>query len=316
MTSPDKPAESSRILDAIRAKRERRTSGRDIAEVEAALIADLDSFDVDGAERKAQAEEAARLADALPISALAFPEIVPEGTVRQKTDPAARAAEGLARAQAGGGLLGELRGQAEIRQRELHAEVTERSAANLAIDSALRYLFFYLHDLVQQLNIVKPAIPQQYRVANAFTLEDLVWEEGFTDYRTQSQSAGALLEQVSLTCQFVSPHHFDLVLDGAGADRFRNTIFDYGLQFDCKEYRNDRAYVERAEFSVRGQLAVNARWRADFGAGRLVLEMRNLERLGSTSIEIKAGNVDQGLLDDFGRLLLGQPNRFRELARR
>jgi hypothetical protein len=315
MTSSDKPP-ASRILDAIRAKRERRTSGRDIAEVEAALIADLDSFDVDSAERQAQAEEAARLADSLPISALAFPEIVPEGTARTKVDPAARAAAGLARAQAGGGLLGELRSQAEIRQRELHAEMAERSSANLAIDNALRYLFFYLHDLVQQLNIVKPEIPQQYRVAGAFTLSDLAWQEGFTDYRTQSQSAGALVELVTLTCQLSSPHEFALTLDGAAAERFRNTIFDYGLQFDCKEYRNERAYVERAEFSVRGQIAVNARWRADFAGGKLILETRNLERLGSASIAVRPGAIDQALLDDFGRVLLGQPNRFRELARR
>jgi hypothetical protein len=315
MTSSDKPP-ASRILDAIRAKRERRTSGRDIAEVEAALIADLDNFDLEGAERSAQAEEAARLASTLPISALAFPEIVPEGTARAEVDPAARAAAGLARVQAGGGLLGELRNQAEIRQRELHAEMAERSSANLAIDTALRYLFFYLHDLVQQLNIVKPAIPHQYRVAGAFTLTDLAWQEGFTDYRTQSQSAGALIELVTLTTQLSSPHEFALVLDGPGAERFRNTIFDYGLQFDCKEYRNDRAYVERAEFSVRGQLSINARWRADFAGGRLRLEMRNLERLGSTSLDIRPGAVDQALLDDFGRLLLGQPNRFRELARR
>ncbi|NJD26219.1 MAG: hypothetical protein FIB06_12525 [Betaproteobacteria bacterium] len=315
MTTSDKPA-ASMILDAIRAKRERRTSGRDIAEVEAALIADLDSFDIDSAERSAQAEEAARIANALPISALAFPEIVPEGTSRTQADPSARAAAGLARAQAGGGLLGELRGQAEIRQRELHAEMAERSSANLALDNALRYLFFYLHDLVQQLNIVKPGIPHQYVVAGAFTLTDLAWQEGFTDYRTQSQSAGALIELVSLTCQLASPHEFNLTLDGAGATRFRNTIFDYGLQFDCKEFRNDRAYLERAEFSVRGQLSVNARWRADFAGARLVLEMRNLERLGSTSVTVRPGAVDQALLDDFGRLLLGQPNRFRELARR
>jgi hypothetical protein len=48
----------------------------------------------------------------------------------------------------------------------------------------------------------------------------------------------------------------------------------------------------------------------------LLLETRNLERLGSAVYTINPHFVDQALLDDFGRLVLGQPNRFRELAKR
>ena len=45
MTTHEKAGESSRILDAIRAKRERRTSSvGDIEELEASLVADIDSF--------------------------------------------------------------------------------------------------------------------------------------------------------------------------------------------------------------------------------------------------------------------------------
>ena len=46
------------------------------------------------------------------------------------------------------------------------------------------------------------------------------------------------------------------------------------------------------------------------------LETRNLERLGRALYSVRPQAVDQALLDDFGRLVLGQPNRFRELAKR
>ena len=67
---------------------------------------------------------------------------------------------------------------------------------------------------------------------------------------------------------------------------------------------------------VSGQVAVSARWKADFANGRLILESRNLERLGSNTQTIRPDAVDQALLDEFGRLVLALPNRFRELARR
>ena len=319
MSQSEKTTESSKILDAIRAKRERRTGHvGDIAGLEASLIADIEAFDLNEAERQARREQLASLGG-MGSAALAFPEIVPSGAVRHLD--ARRVGQGddgqdPQSIVEGSSLLGQLRRQAAVRQRELHTELAERSASNNALEQTLKYMFFYLHDLVQQLNIVKPAIPRDYTAAGDVVFKDLVWQEGFADYRTQSQAAGAMVELVTLSYQLASPLTFTIERDGPAVERLRTALFDYGLQFSCKEFKNERSYVERAEFQVSGQVAVSARWKADFANGKLILESRNLERLGSNSQAIRPDAVDQALLDEFGRLVLGLPNRFRELARR
>lgn len=320
MTQSDKPPESSRILDAIRAKRERRTGHvDDIASLEAALIADIEAFDLNEAERQARREQQAN-PDGMDSAALAFPEIVPDGAGRQldsRRDTTAGAGpRDPQHLVEGSNLLGQLRRQAAVRQHELHSELAERSASNNALERTLKHLFFYLHDLVQQLNIVKPAIPRDYTAAGDVVFKGLVWQEGFADYRTQSQATGALVELVTLSYQLSVPASFTIGRDGPAVERLRTALFDYGLQFSCKEFKNERSYVERAEFQVSGQVAVSARWKADFANGRLILESRNLERLGSNTQTIRPDAVDQALLDEFGRLVLALPNRFRELARR
>ena len=319
MSQSEKTAESSKILDAIRAKRERRTGHvGDIAGLEASLIADIEAFDLNEAERQARREQLASLGG-MGSAALAFPEIVPSGAVRNLDSRRVGQGDDGQDPQSiveGSSLLGQLRRQAAVRQRELHTELAERSASNTALEQTLKYMFFYLHDLVQQLNIVKPAIPRDYTAAGDVVFKDLVWQEGFADYRTQSQAAGAMVELVTLSYQLASPLTFTIERDGPAVERLRTALFDYGLQFSCKEFKNERSYVERAEFQVSGQVAVSARWKADFANGKLILESRNLERLGSTSQAIRPDAVDQALLDEFGRLVLGLPNRFRELARR
>jgi len=319
MSQSEKTAESSKILDAIRAKRERRTGHvGDIAGLEASLIADIEAFDLNEAERQARREQLASLGG-MGSAALAFPEIVPSGAVRNLDSRRVGQGDDGQDPQSiveGSSLLGQLRRQAAVRQRELHTELAERSASNNALEQTLKYMFFYLHDLVQQLNIVKPAIPRDYTAAGDVVFKDLVWQEGFADYRTQSQAAGAMVELVTLSYQLASPLTFTIERDGPAVERLRTALFDYGLQFSCKEFKNERSYVERAEFQVSGQVAVSARWKADFGNGKLILESRNLERLGSNSQAIRPDAVDQALLDEFGRLVLGLPNRFRELARR
>jgi hypothetical protein len=253
-----------------------------------------------------------------------FPEIVPtvpaakpakakppEPPVQVVPPPEEKAPE------RGGNLLDQLRHQAEARQREIHSAMAERSSTNEAIDQALKHVFFYLHELVQQLNIIKPEVPRNYPLIEQLQLSQLSWQEGFADYRTQSQSAGALVELVSFSYRLSNAENELLVeRDGPAVDRFRTMLFDFGLPFTCKEFKNERCYVERAEFEIRSEVSVSARWRADFSKGVITLEARNVERLGNALFDIRPQFIDRALLDEFARLVLSQPNRFRELAKR
>lgn len=320
MSPPENKDPQSAIRDAIRAKRERKSSlGEDIAALEASLIADIETFDLDAAERRARREQSANSGAGMSDPALVFPEIVPTSTSRRPSTQAvapAPAAETPGAKAAAGNLLDQLRHQAEIRQREAHSALAERNTTNEAIDQALKHLFFYLHEFVQQLNILKPAISRQYLLVDQHVLSSLTWQEGFADYRTQSQSAGALVELVSFSYRLNGAALPPIERDGPSVERFRTTLFDFGLPFTCKEYKNERSYVERAEFHIASEVSVSARWRADFAKGALILETRNLERLGSTVYTLRPQAVDQALLEEFGRLVLSQPNRFRDLARR
>lgn len=319
MTPQDNEPKFSAIRDAIHEKREHKPLAiADIDALEASLLADIEAFDLDAAERLARREQAASEVAGMVNADLAFPEIVPVIPPRKPlAAKAQRVPPPISEIQnEASGLLGKLRQQAELQQREDHSVLVQRSASNKVIDQALKHVFFYLHDLVQQLNILKPGVPRDYAMADSLVLGGLAWQEGFADYRTQAQSAGALVELVSFTYQLYSPACIVVERDGPAVERFRRALFDYGLQFSCKEYKNERRYVERAEFQINNQLSVNVRWKADFDRGLVVFEARNLERLGTTEFSMRPSAIDYPLLEEFGRLALGQANRFRELAKR
>lgn len=315
----DKLDPKSLILDAIRAKRERKHGvAEDIAALEASLIADIEAFDLDAAERRARREQLANSGQGMVDPSLVFPEIVPTNLPRRVTPSGSTTAETAQESEPEqhGSLLDQLRHQAEARQRELHSKLAERTSTNEAIDQALKHVFFYLHDFTQQLNIVKPGIPREYPLIESYSISQLTWQEGFSDYRTQSQSAGALVELVSFTFRLHGPKTLTIERDGTGVERFRAFLFDTGLPFSCKEYKNARQYIERAEFQIQSEISVSTRWRADFTKGVVILEARNLERLGSTVVTLAPECIDHPLLEAFGHLVLGQPNHFRELAKR
>ncbi|AXS81300.1 hypothetical protein [Dechloromonas sp. HYN0024] len=311
----------------MRAKHQRKTdTSKAIAELEASLLADIEAFDLDAAERRARREYLANSGEGMTDPLHVFPEIVPArpaATPAKATPAQVSPAEPVAKTESkesppatSGNLLDQLRQQAEQRQREIHSAMAEHSSINDAIDQSLKRIFFYLHELIQQLNIIKPEVPREYTLLEQLQLNQLSWLEGFADYRTQSQSAGALVELVTFTYRLNADSILRVERDGPSVERFRCMLFDFGLPFSCKEFKNQRNYVERAEFEIRSEVSVSARWRADFSQGLIVLETRNLERLGSGLYNIRPQLVDKTLLEEFGRLVLGQPNRFRDLAKR
>ena len=321
MSRLDKNETTSAIADAIRAKRDNHSkTASEIAQLEEALLADIENFDFDAARRQAQHQHVHRAAAGMLNVNLAFPEIAPTAPdfhpVRKSPSPTPAAPASEPTPISNAGFLDNLKRQAALRQQELHSAETERTLLNESIDNGLKQIFFFLHEMVQQLNIVKPDIPRRYPLIEKLELDNMIWQEGFADYRTQSQSEGALVELVTFTYQISTPKNIIIERDGPMVDRFRSQLFDYGLQFSCKEYRNERRHVERAEFNIQSQLSISARWRADYAQGKILLETRNLERLGSIPYTIRPELIDQDLLDAFGALAIGQPNRFRELIRR
>lgn len=316
--SKKNPLASDAIAEAIRAKRDGyQRQDRDWGALADELLHEIESFDIDLAEKEIEDKAVPRtLVPTEPVHV--FPDIVAEG-VRHHVPEAVRPPEPILTQEGAFGsssFLGNLRAQAIERQRQLHQELAARTAASEAIDAGLRQVFAYLHELVQQLNILHPTVARSYSILEQATLEGLAWQEGFVDFRTQSQAAGAFLELVSFSYQLAAPGKVTVNREGLAIERFRQALFDYGLRFQCNEVRNQRRHLLRADFEINAELSVNVRWRADYIRGMVTIETRNLERLGSFSYTVTPETLGQPLLDEFGRLLLGEANRFREFCRR
>ena len=100
-------------------------------------------------------------------------------------------------------------------------------------------------------------------------------------------------------------------VNGKGVERLRHILFDLGLRFECRERRNRQRELEQAWFTVADEVNVQLVWRADLDKGVVVLESRNLERLGHAMVSLLPESVGEAMLDEFGRLVLGRENSFR-----
>ncbi len=310
----------SQIAEAIRAKREghsKKLVRDELEAMEASLLLDLDNFDPESMARQIDADERkSRASGPVNKNELAYPDINSSANRQIKPDAAialntaASSTNQESPKPSGSSLLDQLRQQTEAIQHNQHTEDQQTSKTEVQLDAALRQVFSYLHELAQQLNVLKPPISRSYLIAGSQELRGLAWQHGSTDYRTRAESAGALIEFVSFNYKLLGTQALEMERDGMVAESFRKFLFERNLKVNVEEFRSERHYVEKARFTVAPEVTVNIRWEADARTGKLLVQTRNLERLGSACYQLAPEALNQALLDEFGRLVLNQPQQF------
>lgn len=254
---------------------------------------------------------------------LSFPEISANAGLKAAAPAAARDAKSStggklpdangrgAEVVGNSSLLTKLRQQAEAKLRQSGGEQDQRDSFALQADAALRQIFHYCNDLVQQLNVLRPPVSHQYLLAGTELIRDLVWEGGFVDYRTQVQSAGAQLESVSLSFHANAPRVLQIEREAEVAERFRRALFDANLAFTLSEVRNqERNYVEKVIFNVPVDVRSAVLWQPDAEHNMLKMEIRHVQRFGIREFLVPVSFFDTVRLDEFACFLLGQANQF------
>ncbi|MDR2677941.1 MAG: hypothetical protein LBB51_00700 [Zoogloeaceae bacterium] len=242
---------------------------------------------------------------------LLYPDLIPEGVVRQVADgaprPKDRRKDAWLRPNAKG-LLGELRRKADsIRAQQAR---TQQETARVALELArnLYQVFTYLHDMVRQLNVIQPCIPRRYCLLDRYFLENLSWRHGFVDHYSLPQRVEDTAVSVSMAYRLVGETPVSFERDGSVFERFRKELFDARMEVEIEETRLDSYFVERVRFVVQPEIKVSMFWQIDPEAGGIRVRTQNLEsRLGVREHLIAPETVTSELLDKLGSLILGHP---------
>jgi len=219
-----------------------------------------------------------------------------------------------------GTILDSLYAQTEKTLSEQEQKKQEGLRVQAQLDASLRRIFAFLNELVQQLNILKPAIPRVYPLADQQEFKNLVWQSGHVDYRSTSlHTATAELESVTLTYRLASDDP-PLCLErrSESAEILQKKLFDLNLSAEVKKtFYDNRSILEKALFMIRPEIKTQVRWLGNPEDGRLRCETNNLERFGRLTwlLPVEAP-MDIRFLNEFGHLLMGQKHDFPNILNR
>jgi len=213
------------------------------------------------------------------------------------------------------GLLDDLKQQAESQRQQEQSSQEQKLQNYQALHNALLAASHYFSELAGSLNTIKPQVLRTFFIEASSKLENLNQVEyAVRDYRTTVENAD-YLNEVLLRFRCVGQ---GLVLrkeSQAMVKLLREHLWSHNLRFECNETKNDRGMVESAVFTVNGEVPATVSITGNRDNGMIRLRMKNVEKLGELDYQYEISEFTQEVLEEFAKLLLGKPNKFRTLGR-
>jgi hypothetical protein len=179
------------------------------------------------------------------------------------------------------------------------------------VNDALVRAHTYLKELVEQLNVVKPAFAGKgYAIAGVPEFAGLAWASGRVDFRTREIAPQKkVYEQVSLSYRFAGGKPIRIARESPASERLKQLLKDNRIEFTTDETRNERGAIERTTFAFACEVRASLALDGDYEAGRIVLRGRNAERFGLLEQRLAPEAITEASLEELAAFILGETPR-------
>jgi hypothetical protein len=206
-------------------------------------------------------------------------------------------------------LLDDLKKEAESvkakQQETLNAERQAQEEVLKDIRPRMRTVYHFFKEMAENLSVVEPDIRHTYDIAGAGKFSGLRQ----TGYRVSTPD-NRVLKQLTF--------HFNCISEGGtkfqvrgkeAAERQRQSMWEHNLKFTSKALADGSAV-----FFLEPYVPVTITFEADAEQVSIRLRIRNLERLGLTTLSFSPEQVTEDMLEELGKAILRKPNRFNDMS--
>lgn len=212
------------------------------------------------------------------------------------------------------GFLDELKQKAEQTRHERgEAEGTAHESAYL-VNEKLDRVFHYFRELSEQLAVIEPATPLVFPLQGIGDISGLKLGNFHPDYRRKKQgnNFSDLIDYVTLTFSYSSPQKFVFERQEPWqVERLREYLGRYAFKFELEERKNSQSLIETVTFTIPWEVRALVHVRGDATNRRIIFITRNVERLGEQEFVFSVEQVDESVLDELAKFMMGQANQFR-----
>lgn len=207
-------------------------------------------------------------------------------------------------------LLDQLRQQSAALQAEQGAKRRPVEEALQDIDRRLWRVFRWLDEALHHLEVIRPEVAHAFRLDPILAIESPHFDRGFVSYRRRALGGLELLEHVEVFYRLAKDGEVVLKVPPGAALGVEERLRAAHLQYHYQTEMDAQRVVRHGVFRVTQEISSSVRFAPDYRRQVVEVTLRNVDRFEAVALEFRPEALDEPLLEDLFRFVLGESNTF------
>jgi hypothetical protein len=205
------------------------------------------------------------------------------------------------------GLLDDLKKQAELVRTQQILQQSLQADKTKLVEEKMKQTFQYVNELLKQLAVVKPTNPLMFSIPGVSNLVGLSLADSFIDYRRKRIGDREYYDTIHFFIKWASGNTVTINCDDSTtAQKARDALWASKVKFTEEEKKNARGILIGAKYTFPAAIVSDVTVTADHEQGQLAVQAKNLFGVGTEQLNIPVPEVNEALLEDFAKAIIGQ----------
>jgi hypothetical protein len=205
-------------------------------------------------------------------------------------------------------LLDELRAQYETARQTTHERADVETFQ--AIDARLRKAFRWLEKAITYLDGLKPTIDHRYDLGHGLVFESPRFGRGSVGQHEQRIVGFPVIDEINVYYEISASRPLALEVAPGSVALAEKALDDAGLQYTSRRVEDSGGIVRKCAISVPPAIPAAVTFRVDYPTGIVTVSLINVDRLDRVALEFHSNAIEEPVLEDLIRLILGRDSAF------
>lgn len=205
-------------------------------------------------------------------------------------------------------ILDELRIQYESARKtpDDHADVEGYEA----IDKRMRRAYQWLDKAFSYLDGVKPPIAHRFDLGHGLVFEQPRFGRGYVGQHERRIVGFPVIDEINIYYEIAAARSLALEVAPGGVQAAEKALDDAGLQYTCRRVEDADGAVRKCVITVPPAIPAKVSLHADYRSGIVTVPLVNVDRFDRVALAFHSQAIDESVLEDLLRFILGRDTAF------
>jgi len=184
-----------------------------------------------------------------------------------------------------------------------------------AIDARLREAFRWLEMAISYLNGLKPPIEHRFDLGYGYVFDSPRFAHGSVGQHERRIVGFPVLAGIDVYYAISAAKPLSIEVIPGWVSFAEKTLDTFGLQYTCRRMEESDGTPRSCIFSVPPVIPARASFAVDYQTGIVTVALINVDRLERVTLEFPSTAIEEPVLEDLVRLILGRDSDFLKRGR-